>query len=156
LSPEVFDIVLESLVRERKLRMQDERILLPGAESHLPDEDLKLQSAIASIYEAAGLAAPASSEVAAGLGLKEVDMRRLMTHLLRDKTLVKMGTGELYVHNRALEELRIRIREFRGHKIDVARFKEITGLSRKYAIPLLEYLDRQRITYRDNDQRVVL
>jgi selenocysteine-specific elongation factor len=156
LNQEVFDFVIENLVREERLRLQDERVLLPGPESHLPDEDLKLHAAIASIYEAAGLAAPASSEVAAGLGLKEADMRRLMTSLLRDKILVKMGTGELYIHNRALEQLRAKIREFRGHRIDVARFKQITGLSRKYAIPLLEYLDRQRITYRDNDQRLVL
>ncbi len=156
LNPEVFDFVIENLAREERLRLQDERVLLPGSESHLPDEDLQLHAAIASIYEAAGLAAPAFSEVAARLGLKEADMRRPMTTLLHDKILVKMSTGDLYIHNRALEQLRATIREFRGHRIDVARFKQITGLSRKYAIPLLEYLDRQRITYRDNDQRLVL
>ena len=156
LNTEIFDFVIEHLAREKRLRLQDERAFLPGPESQLPNEDLKLQTAIASIYQAAGLAAPASSEVAAGLGLKEADMRRLMTLLLRDKILVKMGADALYVHNRALEQLRTKMREFRGHTIDVARFKQITGLSRKYAIPLLEYLDRQRITRKDNDQRLVL
>jgi selenocysteine-specific elongation factor len=156
LNTEIFDFVIEHLAREKRLRLQDERVFLPGPESHLPNEDLKLQTAIESIYEAAGLAAPASSEVAAGLGLKEADMRRLMTLLLRDKILVKMGADALYIHNRALEQLRTKMREFRGHTIDVARFKQITGLSRKYAIPLLEYLDRQRITRKDNDRRLVL
>jgi selenocysteine-specific elongation factor len=156
LNPEIFDFVIENLAREKRLRLQDERVFLPGRESHLANEDLKRQAAIASIYEAAGLASPAASEVAAGLGLKEADMRRLMTLLLRDKILVKMGTDELYIHNRALEELRAKMGEFRGQRIDVARFKQITGLSRKYAIPLLEYLDRQRITRKDNDQRLVL
>ena len=40
--------------------------------------------------------------------------------------------------------------------MDVARFKQLTGVSRKYAIPLLEYLDRQRITIKQNDQRLIL
>jgi selenocysteine-specific elongation factor len=154
--PNIFDFVIDHLAREKRLRLQDDRAFLPGAESHLPDEDVKRQTAIASIYEAAGLAAPAASEVAAGLGLKEADMRRLMTLLLRDRILVKMGVDELYIHHRALEELCNKIREFRGQTIDVARFKQITGLSRKYVIPLLEYLDRQRITRRHNDQRLVL
>jgi selenocysteine-specific elongation factor len=156
LNPAIFDFVIENLAREKRLRLQDERVFLPGRESHLAVEDLKLQAAVASIYEAAGLAAPAPSEVAAELGLKEADMRRLMTLLLRDKILVKMGAGELYIHHRALEQLRAKMGEFRGHTIDVARFKQITGLSRKYAIPLLEYLDRQHITRKHNDQRLVL
>ena len=41
-------------------------------------------------------------------------------------------------------------------KIDVAKFKDMTGVSRKYAIPLLEYLDRERVTRRVGDERVIL
>jgi selenocysteine-specific elongation factor len=41
-------------------------------------------------------------------------------------------------------------------KIDVARFKDLTGVSRKYAIPLLEYLDREHVTRRVGDERVIL
>jgi selenocysteine-specific elongation factor len=156
LNAEIFDFVIESLAREKRLRLQDERVFLPGSESNLADEDLKLQTAIASIYEAAGLAAPPSSEVAASLKLNEGDMRRLMTLLLRDKILVKMGTEALYIHRSALEQLRAQIRELRGQTMDVARFKQLTGLSRKYAIPLLEYLDRERITRKGTDQRLVL
>ena len=66
------------------------------------------------------------------------------------------GEKSLPRHHRALEQLRAKMGEFRGHTIDVARFKQITGLSRKYAIPLLEYLDRQHITRKHNDQRLVL
>jgi selenocysteine-specific elongation factor len=90
------------------------------------------------------------------LNLKDGEMRRLMTLLLRDKILVKIGMDGLYIHERALETLRGRIRELRGQTLDVARFKQMTGLSRKYAIPLLEYLDHQRITRKDGDLRLVL
>ena len=83
-------------------------------------------------------------------------MRRLMTLLLRDKILVKVGADGPYFHQQALETLRARVRELRGQNLDVARFKQMTGLSRKYAIPLLEYLDRQRVTRKDGDLRLVL
>jgi selenocysteine-specific elongation factor len=80
-----------------------------------------------------------------------------MTLLLRDKTLIKVS-DDLVFHRSALEELRKDIASIKQQspKIDVARFKDLTGVSRKYAIPLLEYLDRERVTRRVGDERVIL
>ena len=77
--------------------------------------------------------------------------------LLRDKVLIKISE-ELVFHQSALVEIRQRITALKATtpKIDVARFKEITGVTRKYAIPLLEYLDRERVTRRVGDERVIL
>ena len=152
----IFDFLIETLAREQKIRLQDERIYPAGSQSKSAAADYKQQTAIAAIYEAAGLAAPSSSEVAVKLGLKESEMRRLMTLLLRDRILVKMGTDALYIHNGALENLRGQMRQLRGQTFDVADFKQLTGLSRKYAIPLLEYLDRERLTRKNGDKRLVL
>jgi selenocysteine-specific elongation factor len=44
----------------------------------------------------------------------------------------------------------------RGREIDIATFKQLTGVSRKYAIPLLEYLDRERVTLKQGDKRRIL
>jgi selenocysteine-specific elongation factor len=156
LNAAIFDFLIETLAREQKIRLLDERIYPAGSQSQGADPDLKQRSAIAAIYEAAGLAAPSSSEVAVKLGLNEREMRTLMTRLLRDRILVKMGTDTLYIHNVALERLRKRIRELRGQALDVTGFKQLTGLSRKYAIPLLEYLDRERLTRKNGDRRLVL
>jgi selenocysteine-specific elongation factor len=156
LRTEIFDFLLEKLVGEQKLRLQNERIYLAASRPHLADADLESHFAIASIYEAAGLAAPSFSEVATRLNLKEREMRRLMTFLLREKVLIKMGTDEVYIHNSALERLRDQVRDLRGQTVDVAHFKQLTGLSRKYAIPLLEYLDRERITRKVGDKHLVL
>ena len=156
LNAAIFDFLIETLAREQKIRLKDERIYLAGSQSKSADADYKQQAAIAAIYEAAGLAAPSSSEVAVKLGLKESEMRRLMTLLLRDRILVKMGTDALYIHNGALESLRGQMRQLRGQTFDVADFKQLTGLSRKYAIPLLEYLDRERLTRKNGDKRLVL
>jgi selenocysteine-specific elongation factor len=156
LNTEVFDFLLKKLAREQKLRLQGERIYSAGSSEELAGQDRNMLSAITSIYEGAGLMAPSAPDVAARLGLKESERRRLMTLLLRDKILVKIGMEELYIHHNALEKLRKQVREMRGQMLDVARFKQFLGLSRKYAIPLLEYLDRERITRRDRDKRLVL
>ncbi len=113
-------------------------------------------AAIAQAYEESGLAAPSVLELAQRFGIKETDMRRLITALQRDKTIVRMGSDDLFIHAAALGRLAAQLAALRGSLIDVARFKQLTGLSRKYAIPLLEYLDRQRITLKQNDQRLIL
>lgn len=156
LSAEIFNFVLERLSCERKLRLQGELVYPSGAAYQLPDSDRAMLSAIVAMYEAAGLAAPSAYEVADKLALNETEMRRLMTLLLREKTLVKMGSENLFVHSSALVKLRAQMLELRGQKLDVARFKEMTGLSRKYAIPLLEHLDRERITRKDGEARLIL
>jgi selenocysteine-specific elongation factor len=70
-------------------------------------------------------------------------------------------SNELLFHREALNLLASRLREYaanetRDRLIDVAKFKELAGVSRKYAIPLLEFLDRERITRRAGDKRLIL
>ena len=77
--------------------------------------------------------------------------------LLRDRVLIKLS-DDLVFHHSALTELRQKLAALKSAtpKIDVARFKNLAGVSRKYAIPLLEYLDRERVTRRVGDERVIL
>jgi len=95
--------------------------------------------------------------VLAGLRVDKIRAQKIVTLLLRDKVLVKISE-ELVFHQSALMDLRHKIATLKASapKIDVARFKDITGVSRKYAIPLLEYLDRERVTRRVGDERVIL
>ena len=95
-------------------------------------------------------------ELAQDFKLKEAEMRRYVTALQREKIVVRMGSDNLFIHSAALRQLAAQLAPLRGSLIDVARFKQLTGLSRKYAIPLLEYLDRRRITRIQGDQRLIL
>jgi len=79
----------------------------------------------------------------------------LLEILLRQGKLVRVG-DELIFHANVLDRLRRMIAARKGERFGVAQFKQWTGVSRKYAIPLLEYLDRERVTRREGDQRVVL
>jgi selenocysteine-specific elongation factor len=95
--------------------------------------------------------------VLASLKVDKARAQKIVTLLLRDKVLVKISE-ELVFHRDALQDLRLRIsaEKTNSPKIDVARFKDLAGVSRKYAIPLLEYLDRERVTKRVGDDRVIL
>ncbi|MFZ0816892.1 MAG: SelB C-terminal domain-containing protein, partial [Candidatus Sulfotelmatobacter sp.] len=108
-------------------------------------------------FSAAGLKVPALQDVIAGLKVDKARAQKIVTLLLRDKVLIKIS-DELVFHRTALEQLRRELTAYKANSpaIDVAKFKELTGVSRKYAIPLLEYLDREHVTRRVGDAREIL
>lgn len=156
LNVEVFDCVINELVREQKVQLCDEIVSIYNGGTRSSSAESERLATIAQAYEAAGLAAPSVIELAQKLNLSEAEMRRLITLLQRNKTIVRMGSDNLFIHSAALNQLAAMLAQLRGSLMDVARFKELTGLSRKYAIPLLEYLDRQRFTRNQGDQRLIL
>jgi len=154
LSREVFDFVIAGLVREGKVHIQGENISIAGhATASRESERL---AALAQAYESAGLAAPTVPELALRFRLSEPEIRRLVTLLQRQKTILRMGSDDLFMHVRALDRLIAQMGPLRGTVLDVAGFKQLTGLSRKFAIPLLEYLDHARVTRKQGDRRLVL
>ncbi len=156
LIPTVFDFAVSALVREHRVQLRDEMISIYSDGTPPQNEEKERVAAIAQVYEAAGLRSPSVAELAQRFSLKEADMRLIITALIRAKVIVRMGSDDLFIHTEALRKLLTQVAALRGSLIDVARFKELTGLSRKYAIPLLEYLDRQRATRKQGDQRLIL
>jgi selenocysteine-specific elongation factor len=156
LQPEVVDWVAQHLEQNKMFRISGEEILPPGTDKTASSVDEANLATIDQAYRQAGLASPSPGNLAVELAIDLAQMRRLMTILLREKRLVRLGDDVLCVHQDALANLKERVRALRGQTIDVAGFKEFAGVSRKYAIPLLEYLDRERVTRRQGDQRVVI
>jgi selenocysteine-specific elongation factor len=157
LGPEVFYGVIEKLGEEKKIQIAGELVHLSGRGVVMKDEEAESKKIIEQAFASAGLKVPSLKEVLAGLKVDKVRAQKIVTLLLRDKILVKISE-ELVFHNAALLDLRHKIAALKtsAPKIDVARFKDMTGVSRKYAIPLLEYLDRERVTRRVGDERVIL
>jgi selenocysteine-specific elongation factor len=157
LGPEVFYGVLEKLGEEKKLEVAGELVHLAGRGVVMKDEESESKKIIEQAFLSAGLKVPSLKEVLAGLKVDKIRAQKIVTLLLRDKVLMKISE-ELVFHQSALVELRQKVTALKNTapKIDVARFKEMTGVSRKYAIPLLEYLDRERVTRRVGDERVIL
>jgi selenocysteine-specific elongation factor len=157
LDPEVFYSVLAALAQEKKLDVGGDTVHIAGRGVVMKDEEAESKKIIEQAFASAGLKVPSLKEVLAGLKVDKVRAQKIVTLLLRDKTLIKISE-ELVFHQSALMELRQKVLALKSTtpKIDVARFKEMTGVSRKYAIPLLEYLDRERVTRRVGDERVIL
>ena len=157
LGPEVFYAVLEKLAEEKKLELSGELVRLAGRGVVMKDEEAASKNMIESTFAAAGLKVPALKDVLAGLRVDKARAQKIVTLLLRDKVLMKISE-DLVFHRDALQDLRTRMaaEKAKSPKIDIARFKDLTGVSRKYAIPLLEYLDREHVTRRVGDERVIL
>jgi len=156
-TPGVFEPVVTMLVREKKIEIAGDLVRLPGHGVVMKDEEAESKKKIENAFASAGLKVPALQEVLAGLKVDKVRAQKIVTLLLRDRVLIKVS-DELVFHRSALEELRRQMAAYKlkSPKIDVAKFKELTGVTRKYAIPLLEYLDRERVTRRVGDVREIL
>jgi selenocysteine-specific elongation factor len=157
LGPEIFYSVLEKSAKEKQLEIAGELVHLQGRGVVMKDDEAESKKIIEQAFASTGLKVPSLKDVLAGLKVDKVRAQKIVTLLLRDKVLIKIS-DELVFHQSALMDLRRKIAALKttAPKIDVGRFKDMTGVSRKYAIPLLEYLDRERVTRRVGDERVIL
>jgi len=156
-SADVFDAALGMLVREKKVEVVGDVVRLAGHGVVMKEEEAESKDEIERAFASAGLKVPALREVMAALKIDKTRAQKIVTLLLRDKVLIKVS-DDLVFHRSALTQLRGQISALKTKSatIDVAKFKELTGVSRKYAIPLLEYLDRERVTRRAGDAREIL
>jgi selenocysteine-specific elongation factor len=157
LGTDIFYSVLGKLVEEKKIEAGGELVHLAGRGVVMKDEESESKKIIEHAFASTGLKVPSLKEVLAGLKVDKVRAQKIVTLLLRDRILIKVS-DDLVFHQSALAELRQKVSALKTTtpKIDVGRFKDMTGVSRKYAIPLLEYLDRERVTRRIGDERVIL
>lgn len=155
--PALFEHVVQQLTAAGKVNGR-ERLALAGQGVSLTAEEASARSALERIFREAGLSPPdvPGAASAAGIALPVAD--RVSKLLLRQKTLVKLDA--VLFHADALERMKRDVQALKmqpgNAKLDVAAFKERYGVTRKYAIPLLEWLDRERVTRRIGDARVLL
>jgi len=152
----VFGSVIDKIIANGDANIRGELLTIAGAAPAISGQDARTLDAVSAAYRSAGLAPPSVREAAQQLHIGETEFRHIITLLIRDKTLIRMGSDDAFVHADAVRELRGRLATIRGKSIDVQAFKTLTGLTRKHAIPLLELLDRERITRKQGDVRVVL
>ncbi len=143
------------LARSKSLATDAETVRLSSHKVSLKQDEEEASAKIENAFRAAGLATPAMHEVLGKSGVEATRARTILQLLLRDKRLVRVS-DELVFHASAIQALRALLAQKKGSRFAVPDFKDWTGISRKYAIPLLEYLDREHITRRDGDSRVVL
>ncbi len=154
----VFEHVTAGLAAAGTLAGRDRLALASHRVSLSPEEDAA-RRAIERAYRDSGLKPPEPEAIAAEHAIGAATLDRIVKLLVRQRVLVRLES--LLFHEEALARLRREIgalKETAGPqaRIDVAAFKARYGVTRKYAIPLLEYLDRERVTRRVGETRILI
>jgi selenocysteine-specific elongation factor len=155
---EIFEAALGDLVAARAVVTAGDLVSQAGREITLSTEETRAKELIEREFESAGLTVPGLGGVLAKLPVDAARAQKILQILLREKVLVKISS-DLVFHRSTLQRLRemlAKYRKERGARLPITAFKELTGITRKYAIPLLEHLDREQVTRRAGDERVIL
>ena len=162
-APEIFRYALEGAETNGALIAERDIVRAASHSAELTGADAQLRDELEKVYRDAALEAPTFDEALARAGGSSANRergRKILQTLIDAGTLLRV-TNDLLFHRAALERLTKSLREYAAQHeperlIDVAAFKDLSGVSRKYAIPLLEYFDRERITRRAGDRRLIL
>jgi len=156
--PELYEAALADLTRAGAIAVSGGLVQRAGRAIALSAEEARAKELIEKEFERAGLTVPGVSAVLAKLPVEAARAQKILQILIREGTLVKVAEDFVF-HRTAVAGLRdliAKYRKERGDRITVVAFKDVAGVSRKYAIPLLEFLDREHVTRRVGDERVIL
>ena len=161
--PELFSGVLGKLESSGQVVSEKDIVRVSTHRVDLSDHDLQLREKLEQTFIDAGIESPSIDEAMTRAGVTapmRLAGRKILQLLIDDRTLVRVQ-NEMFVHKGVLEELKGKLLAYAARNeperlIDVAGFKDLAGVSRKYAIPLLEYFDREHITRRAGDKRLIL
>jgi len=143
------------LARAKDIVAEGETVRLASHRVALKQDEEEATAKIEAQFRDGGLAVPSTNEVLAKSGVEAARARSLLQILLKNRKLIRIGDDLIY-HSSAVDSLKKSLAPRKGARFSVADFKDWTGVSRKYAIPLLEFLDREHLTRREGDQRIVL
>jgi selenocysteine-specific elongation factor len=148
-------LVDAALGRTAEIVAEGENLRLRSFQPKMQAEEDAAAGKMEGLFREGGLAVPGVAEVLGQSGLDANRAKTVLQLLLREGRLVRIS-AELIYHREAVERLRGLLGEKKGVRFGVAEFKEWTGVSRKYAIPMLEWLDRERVTRREGEKRQIL
>jgi selenocysteine-specific elongation factor len=149
-------LVLETLAAEKALAVERDVVRLPTHDAKKSTAAVglaPLAERVARLYGDAKLAPPRPAEAAVALSCPPAELERAIDLLARGGTLVRVK--DLVFHKSALDELRARLTAFlqERQQITPQEWKEMVGASRKFAIPLAEHFDAEKLTLRVGDLR---
>jgi selenocysteine-specific elongation factor len=155
--PEVFRGLLADMVARGIIRAERERVALADHTVSLSPEEARLSEGLDALFRDGGANPPDLAETAKALGVEVRRVEKLLHLLLGRGRLVRIPDGKIF-HTEAIDILTRRLREHRATSatIDIGAFKDLSGTTRKNAIPLLEYLDQILVTRREGSVRRIL
>jgi len=148
-------VYLEELRQRGVLELSEGRVVPPGSEGHMSALGEELARRVEAFYREIGFGAPGPLEAATELKSRPATVEGICTYLVQRGRLVRLD-GKFLIHRAVLDGVARKIREWGRETFTVGEFKERFGLTRKLAIPVLEWLDSERVTVRMGNQRKIL
>ncbi|WP_045218488.1 selenocysteine-specific translation elongation factor [Desulfonatronum thioautotrophicum] len=154
LHPKLFHFILERTLKQGALTADGDLFRLPEHKVSLASDQVKLRGAILRAYQQGGLTPPNVKDVLTPLDLEMKEAAPVFRLLQEQGELVKVKE-DMFFSVQAMERIKEMVKGFfqDNPELEPADFRTVTGLSRKYTIPLLEYLDKEKMTVRVGDKR---
>jgi selenocysteine-specific elongation factor len=146
---------LEELRARGAIELSRGRVVPAGSEHHMTAAGEDLTRRIEALYREAGLDAPSPGDTAARLDARPATVDGICRFLVTRGRLVRLD-DKLLVHRAVLDEVARDLLSWEAETFGVGEFKERFGISRKFAIPILEWLDSERVTVRQGNQRKII
>ncbi len=154
LNSKLFGLLIQDLTKSNTVVQEKEVIRLSGHRVALEADQKDVRHRIEQAYLQSGLQPPYFRDLVASLGQNSTHVKEVLMHMLTEGTIVKVKE-DLYFHSRVIDDLKDRLVSYlkANKEITTPQFKEMTGVSRKYTIPLIEYFDATKATIRVGDIR---
>jgi selenocysteine-specific elongation factor len=155
LGTEVFEALLRSAVSDAKLEVDAGRVRIMGKGRSLSEEERKKKEELLRAIREGEFSPPLFKEMMERFSVEKSKLRDILTILL-DEGEIEQVNPDYFLASGKLAQAEDSIRSLLSEKekLEVADVRDMLGASRKYAIPLLEYFDRKRVTRRDGDHRI--
>jgi len=152
----LFHRMMRELVASKEILVEKDKLRLSTHRVSLRDDQKRLKNRVEELFARGGLQSPSFKELATNLSTDESELRNVVRLLIEEGTIIK-AKEDMYFHREAVEKLKGELIQFLRfhHEITTAQFKEMTKVSRKYAIPLIEYFDNSKITIRVGEKRLL-
>ncbi len=150
----LFNLVLSQMAAEEAVAQEGDLVRLFSHRVSLAADQQDVRDKILALYKSNGLTPPYFKDVGELLGIDAQTAKDVLLHLVDEGRMVKVKE-DLYFHADAISDLKSRLVDFltENEEITTPQFKEMTGASRKYVIPLIEYFDARKVTLRIGDSR---
>jgi selenocysteine-specific elongation factor len=154
LSSRLFNLMLNQMIKDNAVVSEDNSVRLASHKVSLGVDQADIRDKVLKAYRENGLTPPYLKELKQTFKIEE-SLAKDVIALLMDQGLIVKAKEDLYFYADAVKDLKQKLVEFlKLHgEISTPQFKEMTGVSRKYLIPLIEYFDAQNVTIRIGDIR---
>jgi len=156
LSPKVLSMTIDGLVKKKQVDTDGSRLRLPGFKAAVGKDQSAFKDKIVEAIRKGASQPPLREEIPALLGITDKDAKDLLKLLAEEGRTVRINDS-LHLHKDTLESIKADLKKFLEEKkeITMAEFRDLAKTSRKFAVPLMEFFDSQKLTQRVGDKRVL-